>query len=444
MHAAGPTGWQTTPQAPMPPAKRPTERKRSMLFPSTAALSFPACAGALLLSLGGAACAQTAPGWKFSGFGSAGVVHSDERQADYVASILKADGAGRTADWSRHVDSKLAGQVDLKLDSRWSAVVQVVSEQRQDVSYQPRIEWANIKYQVTPELALRLGRIDLPMFIAADYRKVGYAYPMLRMPTEVYGVVPFSNSDGVDLNWQWNGDAVRNTTQVFYGRTDMPLFDGTRLRGSGIAGLSHTVERGALSARASVLSARLSVGLFPELFAALGGFGQEGRDIARRLQVVDKRATAMSVGLNYDPGQWFLMGEAGHSKVDGYLGSTRSAYVGSGWRHGNLTPYAGFARVRGHRPDGPTALTLAGLPRPYAAAGASVNTALAALMRAVPSQSAFSAGLRWDVVANVALKLQHERITTRSGSRGMFINSVPNYASGRTAQVTSAAIDFVF
>ena len=416
-----------------------------MFFPPSAA-SFPAsCAGAILFALGGAASAETAtPDWTFSGFGTVGAVHSDERQADYTASVMKGNGAGRTARWSPHVDTRLGGQLDLHMDARWSAVVQVVTEQRQDYSYRPRVEWANLKYQVTPELALRLGRIALPMFIAADYRKVGYAYPWVRTPLEVYGVLPLSNSDGADLSWHWNGEALHSTTQVLYGRTNVPLYDGSRLRGRGIAGLSHTVEQGAFSARASIIATRLSIGLFPEFFAALDGFGPQGRDIARRLRVDDRRASAMSLGLNYDPGQWFAMGEAGRSKVDGYLGSTRSAYLSGGWRHGSLTPYATWARVWGRLPDGPTALALDGLPPAHAAAGAALNASLAALMRTVPSQSTLGAGLRWDVAANCALKLQHQRVTTRSGSRGLFINSVPGYQSGRTAQVTSATLDFVF
>jgi hypothetical protein len=417
-----------------------------MFFPSPAVITLPAaCAGAVLLALGGAACADTAaPAWKFSGFGSVGAVHSDERQADFTASILKGGGAGRTASWSGHVDSKLGGQVDLAFDARWSAVVQVVTEQRLDYSYRPRVEWANIKYQVTPELALRVGRIALPMFIAADYRKVGYAYPWVRTPLEVYGVLPLTNSDGADISWRWNGESLRSTTQILYGRINVPLYDGARLRGRGIAALSHTVEQGALSARASVLMSRLSVGLFPELFDTLKAFGAQGEDLARRLRIDDKRASTLSLGLNYDPGQWFAMAEAGRSKVDGYRGSTRSAYLSGGWRHHNLTPYATWARVWGSAPSGPTALALAGLPPFHAANGAALNTALAALMRAVPSQSTLGAGLRWDLAANLALKLQHQRVTTRSGSRGMFINSVAGYQSGHTAQVTSAVLDFVF
>jgi hypothetical protein len=417
-----------------------------MFFPCPAAITLPAaCAGAVLLALAGAACAGTAaPAWKFSGFGTVGAVHSDERQADYSASILKGEGAGRTASWSGHVDSRLGGQVDLAFDARWSAVVQVVTEQRFDHGYRPRVEWANVKYQVTPELALRVGRIALPMFIAADYRKVGYAYPWVRTPLEVYGVVPLTNSDGADISWRWNGEAMRSTTQVLYGHINAPLYGGARLRGRSIAGLSHTVEQGALSARASVLTARLSAGLYPELFDTLEAFGAQGQDIGRRLRIVDKRASAVSLGLNYDPGQWFLMTEAGRSKVDSYLGSTRSVYLSGGWRHDNLTPYATFARVWGQPPMGPTALALAGLPPFHAADGAALNTALAALMRAVPSQSTLGAGLRWDLATNLALKLQHQCVTTRSGSRGMFINPVADYRSGRPAHVTSAALDFVF
>ena len=417
-----------------------------MLFPSPAAPSLPAaCAGAVLFALGGAACAATsAPDWTFSGFGTLGVVHSNERQADYASSSMKASGAGRSAGWSRHVDSKLGGQLDLHLDARWSAVLQVVTEQRLDYSYRPRVEWANLTYQATPELALRVGRIAMPMFIAADYRKVGYAYPWVRPPIEVYSVLPLGSSDGVDLNWRWNGETLRSTTQVLFGRTDLPLYGGARLRGHAIGGLSHTVEQGAFSARASLVRARLSLSLFPELFDALDKFGAAGRDLGRRLEVEDKRASALSVGLHYDPGQWFVTGEAGSSKVGGYLGSTRSAYLGGGWRQGSLTPYAGYARVWGRRPPGPDSLAPDGLAPYQAAVGAKLNTALAALMRTVPSQSTFSAGLRWDAAPNFAFKLQHECVTTRAGSRGKFINPVPGYQSGRTAQVSSAALDFVF
>jgi hypothetical protein len=423
------------------------------MYPTRQAPNFlpsATCAGRVLvivlLAMGGvdAHAENGAPGWKFSGFGTAGFAHSTEREADFAGSILKADGAGRSASWSRHVDTRLGGQLDLNYGPRWSAVVQVVTEQRQDYSYQPRVEWANVKYQVTPELALRAGRIALPMFIAADYRKVGYAYPWVRTPLEVYNVLPLGSSDGADLTWHWENDSLRSTTQAFYGHTDMALYDGARLRGRAIAGLSHTVERGAFSARASVITTRLTVTLFPELFAALDSFGPQGRGIAARLAADDKRASAASIGLNYDPGRWFVMGEAGRSRVDAYLGSTKSAYASGGVRRGDFTPYAGYARVWGRPPAGVNTLALTGLPPAVQGAGAMLNDNLATILRAIASQSTLTAGLRWDLAENMALKLQHDRVTPRSGSRGMMINAAPGFRSGRTAQVTSAALDFVF
>lgn len=408
-------------------------------------LSGATCASCILFSLAPRAHAEeVSPSWKFSGFGTAGLVHSNEKEADFAGSILKANGAGRTGAWSRHVDSRLGAQVDLTFNARWSAVVQVVSEQRGDGSYQPRVEWANVKYQATPELALRLGRIAVPMFLAADYRKVGYAYPWARTPLEVYGAQPISNSDGADITWHWEGETLRTTTQAFYGYTDMPVFDEVRLRGNAIAGLSQTVEHGAFSARASLISTRLTVTYFPELFAGLRAFGAQGRDIAGRLEAHDKRATVASVGLNYDPGGWFVMAEGGRTRVESFLGSTRSAYVSSGARLGDFTPYGGYGRVWGAPPAGSHALSLAGLPPPYAAAAAALNANVAGLLRTIPSQSTLSAGVRWDVAPSLALKLQHDRVTTRNGSRGMLINSSANFRSGRTIQVNSAVLDFVF
>jgi len=385
-----------------------------------------------------------APAWKLSGFGTLGAVHSSERHADYSSSALKADGAGRSHAWSADVDSKLGAQVDWQMSPRWSAVLQVVSEQRLDYSYRPRVEWANVKYQATPELALRVGRIALPMFVAADYRKVGYAYPWVRTPVELYGAVPLSSSDGADLTWRWNGETLRGTTQAFAGRTDMALYEGARLRGSGIAGLSQTIERGALSARASLITTRLTVSLYPELFAGLRAFGGQGIDVADAIATERKRANAFSIGMNYDPGEWFVLAEAGHYRVDSFLGTTNSFYTSGGYRYGAFTPFVGYARITGKKPPGPHALSLDGLPAPYAAAGGELNLVLDKLLRTIASQSTVSAGLRWDAAPNVALKLQYDRVTPRDGSRGTMMNLGPAFRSGQTAHVASATLDFVF
>jgi hypothetical protein len=401
---------------------------------------------AWLLALGaaGTAQAQDRPLWSVSGFGTVGAVHSSERNADYTASVLKSRGAGASGSWSIDVDSRLGMQLDLNLDKHWSAVLQVVSEQGLDNSYRPKVEWANIKYQVTPELALRLGRVALPVFLTADYRRVGYAYPWVRPPVEGYGVVPVTNSDGVDATLHWNLGSVRNTSQVFYGHDDPKLAGSLTAHARGIFGVSHISEWGALSVRVNAIRAEVSSNLGAELFRAYDAFGPAGQAISRRWEMDHKGMRVANIGVSYDPGDWFVMAEAGRLHTDFFFSSTRSAYVSAGWRWNAWTPYATLATVRATGETRDPGLPLNALPPQAAPIGAALNAGLGTLLSTIPQQDSASVGVRWDLVQNAALKLQYDRVTPRHGSRGTMINQTPGFRSDRTAHVVSVALDFVY
>jgi hypothetical protein len=404
--------------------------------------------GAFVLGMAYCALARaagtTAPGWTLSGFGTLGYVHSSERAADYTSSAMKASGAGYSRAWSPAPDSRLAAQLDVAMDSRWSGVVQVVSEQHLDRRYKPRIEWANIKYQATPDLALRAGRIALPMFLAADCRTVGYADAWVREPVEVYAALPIASSDGVDLTWRWGAGALRNTTQAFFGRTAMGLTPSTHLHARRIAGFSQTAETGALTARFSVLSADLTLDVGRALFDAYAAMGPAGDALAERYEVDDKRATVTGIGLAYDPGRWFVQAEAGRMRTGSFLGKTSALYAGGGLRRGAFTTYAGYAHVRAESPTSDPGLPLAGMAGPRIALAGSLNAGLNSLLQMVPDQSSVSAGLRWDFRPNLALTGQLDRVTPHDGSRGTLINTQPGFQSGNPLLVTSVALDFVF
>ena len=93
--------------------------------------------------------------FSFSGFGTFGAVHSSENKADFTSSLFKPDGAGHGHDWSADVDSLIAAQVTANFTPQLSAVLQVVSEQNYDNTYRPHVEWANIKYQFSPDFETR-------------------------------------------------------------------------------------------------------------------------------------------------------------------------------------------------------------------------------------------------------------------------------------------------
>jgi len=89
-------------------------------------------------------------------------------------------------------------------------------------------------------------------------------------------------------------------------------------------------------------------------------------------------------------------------------------------------------------------LALDGLPPALAAQGAALNQALAGMLATIPQQTSSSAGLRWDLHTDMAVKLQYDRVTPQRGSRGTLINQTPGFRSGRTTHVASVALDFVY
>ncbi|QJE02326.1 porin [Massilia forsythiae] len=418
---------------------------------------FGRCSASTFLALGiaGAAHAQDmstaaampdgAPRtWSISGFGTFGAARSSERQADYTTTILKPNGTGVSRAWSTDFDTRAGVQLDVNLDRRWSAVVQLVSEQRLDNSYRPQVEWANVKYQATPELALRFGRIALPMFLTADYRKVGYAYPWVRPPVEGYSSLPVFASDGVDATLRWNLGDVHNAAQVLFGRNKPPLVAPYRAVARSLFGMSNTSDWGAFNLRINYIRANLTTNVGEELFDALAAFGPAGQALARRYAADHKIVSMANVGVNYDPGNWFLTAEAGGTRTQSFLGRTRNAYVSAGWRWHALTPYATYSRVRAAGATSERGLPLDGLPPAYAVPAAYLNGALNGLLSTIPQQTSASAGLRWDLRANMALKFEYDRVKPVDGSRGTLLNPTPDFRSDRPFHVASVTLDYVY
>lgn len=411
-------------------------QRQASLIQATAA----ACA---LLSCG-ARAADGAPEWHFSGYGTAGVSYANTTDADFVSTTLKPHGAGHTSRFSPDVDSRLGAQLSVSMDRQWSAVLQVVAEQGMDRRYRPRVEWANVAYQVTPDLSVRLGRISLPMYLAADYRKVGYAYAYARPPAEVYNRVPVTYSDGIDASYRWRSGAIKHRVQLSFGRNETELLRDYMLHVRQLAGVAYTLETGALTLSASALTARVSSNIGAELFNAYRAFGPVGHALADRYNIADKRATSLNLGASYDPGTWYVMGEAGYSDGKSLLAQSRGAYVSAGLRHGDWTPYAIAAYTTVGEPNGVTGVPTAGLPARAAATAAMLNGTLNWYLASVAQQASFAAGLRWDFQPNLALKLQLDHLRPKHGSRGTLVNDQPGFRDGRSVSVGSAVLDFVF
>jgi hypothetical protein len=393
----------------------------------------------------GAAHGQTMPEFKFSGFGTLGIVHSDERQADFVGTIFQPNGVGFTQPTSGAPDSKLGAQVDAVFNDRWSAVVQLVSQHNYRNNYAPMVEWANVKFQATPELSLRAGRTALPSFLISDTRFVGYAQPWIRPPVEVYGVLPITNNDGLDVTWRKQFGTVTNTVQAYYGRTTAKLESG-QAKSSPSWGINDTVQFGDLTLRAAYNANKIDLELsnfnqlmsgYRALTAIPGPIGAQAAGVVQKYSPNDLNLGAFGLAAQYDPGKWFVMTEFVDFRGEGILADSRSWYVAGGYRLGAFTPYASYASTRSDVSAEP------GVALPAAAPlNAGLNQTLNNQFNG--SQDTISVGVRWDFMKNTSLKLQYDHIDLANGSAGRFADVQPAFQRGGTVNLYSIALDFVF
>lgn len=332
-----------------------------------------------------------------SGFGTVGVVSSDNDDTVFVRDNA-VKGAGRKESWS--VDSKLGLQADFKANAWLSATLQVLAQQRFEDGVNAELEWGFVKLKALEGLSVRVGRMPPTVFMVSDSRNVGYANTTIRMPNEVYALNTFTSLRGVDANYRVNLGGTWLSVTAMAGEGD---FDSARalLDSKSVAGLNLTWETSFGTFRAGQVSTDVV------LPAAVSPFGVRS----------EIPYTFTGIGYQLEQGDLLVSAEYVKRKVEGifpFLGA-KGWYVTGGWRFGNLTPYVTLAEAKADN---------------------------AALNFLNGSQSSTALGLRWDMVGGAALKLQYEAIDPK-GTKGVSFDPLGAAPVDKT-KVLSVAVDFVF
>lgn len=375
--------------------------------------------------------------WSFNGYGTLGVVHSDEDRADYVPDFRLTSGPGRSTGWDPDVDSRIGAQLSVYPTRNLSAVVQVVSEKGSDGAYTPEVEWANLTYTLSPSFRVRAGRIAVGLSMASEYRKVGFAMPWVRPPPEVYRMLPVTHSDGVDATYTFRRGGLTYEAQVAWGISDDDVGEAKAF------GLHQTIDWRALRLKLSYARVDLDISEFTDFFEAFELFGEEGRRVVRRYDLDSDPLHFAGLSVSYDPGNWFATAEWLAMRSDTIIGDAANGYVSAGVRFGALTPYATFARAKRQHSTAVDGLTVSAQPPPLAPVAAGLNDVIGLILRAAPDQRTLSLGTRWDVTDRIALKAQYDFVDVTDGSPGHFTNQEPGFQPGRV-DLFSLSLDFLF
>ena len=391
-------------------------------------LKIQSLVAAMALSASGIAAANDESMFSFSGFGTVGIAHSNLEGADVTPDVQSEHGVGATDSTTARLDSRVALQMDVRFNDDLSAVVQAVSEYANTESWKPEISLAHLKYRFSPQLAVRLGRITTPLYMLSEYQRVGYAFPGVRQPNEVYNyLMPM---DGIEAMYTITAGETVVGLQAFYGDVD-----STRVKVSDMMGGSITVDRGNHTFRVGHVrgDASYSTAQIEQLFTAYAALPYPGvAAVADRLDPRDMFGTFNSVGYRYDQGNWFLRAEAIQIDfVPSVNGQSTAGYINAGIRHGAWTPSLTFSHLDSSHLDAPGAADPIGL----------LNAAVA---RNNQGRHALTAALRWDFMPQMAAKIEASHVKNHAGSYGNLGNIQDQYVPGSSYNLLSASIDFVF
>ncbi|MEH6543232.1 MAG: porin [Porticoccaceae bacterium] len=376
-----------------------TLKKKALAQASALAFGLVAAAGAQAL---------TANEIEIHGFFTAGATISD---ADKVYLRTTDD------DISFDEDSVLGLQIIVPVDEKITLQAQLLGNgsRESDTNFEVKVDWAFAGYQVNDNLTIRAGRIRAPLLMHMEYIEAGYAYPWIRGPQEVYGLVPFNSFDGVDALFTVPVGDFEFSFQPFIGSKDeelsvqqLGLVIDTEL--DNIMGAKFSLNNDYVNFVASYASLEFSFDENNVLFLPPSPFAAP----------TDREVDVFNVGLTVDWNNLIFMSEYAKVKIENApLGEmpvpTNTAwYATAGYRFGNVMPHITYAELD------------------------TENNIFGSASKTV------TLGVRYELGDASALKVEWANVEARDNTGGLFgPDAHPNHFND-DADVFSVALDVTF
>jgi hypothetical protein len=395
---------------------------------------------------------------RLSGFGTLGLTSTPRNQGQWRFE-REVTHKGTEGGVDGRVDSRLGLQANWQLHRDWEFVTQLLLKARAaESAATDSIQWAFLSYMPTHDVTLRVGRTSPDLFLLADARNVGFAYPWMRPSRDVYGWVPFERLDGADATYRHLSEGVSWNVKGYVGQSRATLASTTdssfHLTGKDVFGLTLSRDTGDLLLKASYVHTRTKIGLAPAMAvdALSPMLAMPVPAIVADTQLMldtiqpSGRTQYFALGMQLDVDRWLIQTEGSIARFAKGTSGGKRGYVSLGYRWPRLTT---FAKVSRTLPDNkPMTLStdwfaaLSPIVGPQAAGQlAGAAGAVAAMSPGRIDESTRTLGLRWDRFDNVSFKAQVDHIKVKPAGSALWLNGT---ASSHKAVVWSLGMDFTF
>jgi hypothetical protein len=325
--------------------------------------------------------------WHFHGFAQAGYAQTNS------ASDYDIPGHGAVDNTMNFGELSLIGlQAEADFAKQWAAIGQLVAngeDRNGHQSFHPEIEWAFLRYKPGTQWQVRAGRFRMPAFSYSATQEVGYTYPWVTLPNEVYRVIPFSNINGMEVLYHQplGASAWSIDVEPYLGENrskyDLPINGGVPLtevafKENNIIGTNASIGSQAFRFRATYAHAKLTATL------------SNGTVIVNR-----QSARFLGFGAHMDYHHVLFDSEIAQRKTPSSIAALTGYYAMLGYRYRQWLPTLTYGHLKTTNSD-----------------------ALAQALR--EDQESYTLGLDYYINAHLVAKGSVSRITPLKGTFGLF------------------------
>ena len=366
---------------------------------------------ALMAALG---LSQQVNAVELDGFLSAGFATHNLKDSTYLDTI--------SDDIRFDNDSKFGLQISADVAENMQAVAQVLGT-GSDENFDLDVEWAYLDWRLSESVSLRGGKVKEPVFLISDYLEVGYAYPWIRPPQEVYRNNPINTINGLQGLFQADLGNMSFVFQPYLGSNNEAVpntngdlvFDASNFYGAAIQlqARSFTVQMSYLTTDVTTTE----VSSVPTPFNAFQASGT---------------AELISMGVSWDVNNFigyseYVTRDISDAAMAAVFPDQDAWYLTLGYRMGKYLPHITVANSESDLDVG--------------AANQGVT------------QDSITLGLRYEINDSSTFKFEIQSITPdiAAGSGGLFgqtpagAPAVPaDFVDGDNATLISASVDVIF
>ena len=358
-----------------------------------------------------------------SGFGTLATATADTRTYQFRTDRSQAEFAKKDGFAFKPL-SLIGVQLDYTLSDNLDFVGQFVYREQDEQNIGSITQMAFLRYDISPAWQVRAGRLAADIFHFSDTRDVSIAYPWVKVPTEVYGIVPARSFDGADISYTTPFSDFNLSVKGFWGSGESDFTSGdyspitfNDLRSIGIEFVAFDWSVALKHTQTEAKNDNADSAFVSTSVAQLQPFWSGANAFADSLSLRGATIQYTSVYFNRFLGDWDLSGELSYIDSDSIaLRPSFNGFLNLSYLYGAHTFYALYSFAEAD----PYYLSeeQPGFP-------INANTAeLAIFVEEVAStlahrQQSFSVGWRWDLRENLAFKAQVERTDIKARGTGL-------------------------